>query len=113
MNNTALLTPAIKSRIMDRAMTLSKAHPGQCYDFRIMRSPLRKSTLLLRWTMINIDDPDRPVQEFRFECFHMDGTPRHCSVNYADLKQANAFFHSLETLHAQDFACDHKVDTHV
>lgn len=70
---------------------------------------MKESTLILRWTTINIEDIDRPVQCYNYECFNRDGTSGHCGVNYDDQDQANDFFWSLETLYRQEFAIDHKL----
>ncbi len=101
------LTKKTLHALMDRAVVIAADCPEACRDFRIMTSGLRKQTLLLRWTTINLDNIDNPVQCYRYECFHLDGTPQHCSVNYADQEAANAFFRSLKTLHRQPFAGDH------
>ncbi len=95
-------------KIMDRAMAINKACPDPCRDFRIMTSVRRKGALLLRWTTINLDDIDNPVQCYRYECFNTDGTPQNCSVHYADQEEANAFFQGLKTLYKQPFATDHR-----
>lgn len=95
--------------IMDRAMEINRSCQEECRDFRIMRSPMREDNLILRWTTINIDNIDNPVQCYRYECFRPDGTALHCSVHYADSEEANDFFWSLETLYHQEFACDHKL----
>ena len=94
--------------IMDRAIEINKQCPEECRDFRIMDSPMREKTLLLRWTTINIDDVDKPVQHFRYQCFHLDGTPQNCSVNYSNQREANEFFWSLRTFYKQEYCIDHK-----
>jgi len=96
------------NRIMDRGITISKECQDTCRDFRIMTSPMRKDTLILRWTTINIDNPDHPIQCYRYECFESDGTPQFCSVNYANQQEANAFFWSLKTHYKQGFCNSHK-----
>ena len=101
------LEKQVIQRIMDRAIEHNKTCPLECRDFRIMISPKRENTLILRWTTINIDDMDRPEQCYQYECFNTDGSPQHCSVNYSDQQEANTFFFSLETLYRQDYAYDH------
>jgi len=95
--------------MMDRAIEISRECGDQCRDFRVMVSPMRENTLILRWTTINIEDIDRPVQCYHYECFNPDGTSQNCGVNYDDQEQANDFFWSLETLYSQEFAVDHKL----
>lgn len=97
----------IIDRIMSRAIEISQACPDDCRDFRIMTSPMRKDVLLLRWTRINIDNIDRPVQCFHYECFEPDGSPQNCSVYYSNQEEANTFFASLTELYQQQFAIDH------
>ena len=99
----------IINTIMDRAIGINSQCGEQCRDFRIMASPMRKNTLILRWTNIDIEDLDRPKQCYRYECFNIDGSSQNCSVNYTNQKEANQFFFSLETLHQQDFCIDHKL----
>lgn len=99
----------VVERIMDRAVEIDRACGEQCRDFRVMVSPMRENTLILRWTNINIDNIDNPVQCYHYECFNVDGTSQHCGVNYSDRQQANEFFWSLETLYRQEFAIDHKL----
>ena len=94
-------------KIMDRAIELNGKCPEECRDFRIMTSPLREDVLILRWTAIDIEDIERPVQCFHFECFERDGTPQLCSVYYSNQEEANAFFNSLTELYRQQFAIDH------
>lgn len=96
-------------RMMDRAIEINRQCPEECRDFKIMVSPMRENTLVLRWTTINIDNIDKPVQCFHYECFDMDGYSRNCSVDFADQDEANDFFWSLQTLHRQQFANDHKL----
>lgn len=95
--------------IMDKAIEINARCKEECRDFTIMVSPMRKNTLLLRWTTIDIEDIDRPKQCYRYECFHMDGSPQNCSVNYANQQEANDFFASLKKLHQQEFCIDHKL----
>ncbi|GAA0892601.1 hypothetical protein GCM10009122_22800 [Fulvivirga kasyanovii] len=99
----------IINAIMDKAHERTKACGKTCRDFRVMTSPKRKNTLILRWTSINIDDPDRPVQCYHYECFHMDGIPHDCSIHYADQAEANEFFEGLKTLYQQTFSNDHRI----
>ena len=98
----------IKS-IMDRAIEINAQCAEECRDFRIMVSPMREDTLILRWTTINIEDIDKPKQCYCYECFNLDGTSQNCSVNYSDQDEANEFFWSLETLHKQEYCIDHKM----
>ena len=95
--------------IMEQARRLIKGCGTNCRDFRIMTSPMRESTLILRWTTINVDDPDRPVQCFRYACFNMDGSPQQCSIHYANQQEANEFFEGLETQYQQIYSNDHKL----
>ncbi|QKX05348.1 hypothetical protein HN014_10610 [Aquimarina sp. TRL1] len=103
------IAKAVIHSIMDRAMQINKECKEHCRDFRIMVSKTHVNTLILRWTTIDIDNIDRPVQCYRYECFEMDGTPQHCSIHYSDQKEANAFFLGLTTLYTQEFAIDHKL----
>ena len=96
------------NKMMDKAIEINKGCPEECRDFTIMTSNMRKGTLLLRWTTINIENIDNPVQCYHYECFNTDGTAQNCSVNYADQEEANEFFWSLKTLYEQQFASDHK-----
>jgi hypothetical protein len=95
--------------IMDKALEIHRQCKDECRDFRIMTSPMRTGTLILRWTTIDIHDMDNPVQCYHYECFNPDGTSQNCSVNYKDQGEANEFFFSLETLYKQNFAIDHKL----
>lgn len=101
------ISKKVIASIMNRGMQIDKNCKEHCRDFRIMVSREHPNTLLLRWTTIDIGDVDRPKQCYRYECFDMDGTPRHCSIHYSDQKQANVFFSELETLHLQQCAMDH------
>lgn len=92
---------------MDRAIEINRACPDACRNFHIMESSMRPDALLLRWTAINLDDLDNPVQCFRYECFDRDGTPQLCSVNYADQSEAVEFYWSLNSLYHQTFCTDH------
>ena len=103
------LDKTIIERIMDRAIEINRQCKEECRDFKIMVSPMRENTLVLRWTTINIENIDKPVQCFHYECFDMEGYSQHCSVNFADQEEANEFFWSLQTLHRQQFANDHKL----
>jgi len=95
-------------KMMNRAILINQTCEGECRDFRIMTSPMRENTLLLRWTSIHITNPERPMQCFHYECFYLDGTPQNCSVNYSNPEEANAFFWGLETHYKQTFSTDHK-----
>ena len=108
MNKKALKQSVIQ-KIMDRAIEINKSCKERCRDFQIMTSPKHKNTLILRWTTINVSNIDNVVQCYRYECFKTDGTPQLCSIYYANQEQANAFFCSLETLHQQQCAIDHKL----
>lgn len=101
------ITKDIIYALMDRAIEINKECREHCRDFRIMVSGKRPNTLILRWTAIDIQDEDRPVQCYRYECFDMDGTPQNCSVHYSDQQEANEFFWSLTTLYKQEFSIDH------
>lgn len=103
------LNKKVTDSMMDRAIEINKNCPEQCCDFRIMTSPMRKKTLILRWTTINIEDIDRPVQCYFYECFNPDGSSQNCSVNYTDQQEANQFFESLTTHYKQTFAIDHRL----
>ena len=100
---------AVIDKIMDYAITISKSECQACRDFRIMTSPTRENTLILRWTTIDIENIDHPVQKYRYECFQMDGTPQDCSIHYSNQKEANEFFNSLENLFQQEYSIDHKL----
>jgi len=103
------VSKSVIDKIMERAMVVSKQCKDHCRDFRIMTSEMRKETLILRWTTINIDDIERPGQCFRYECFSPNGISQNCSINYSNVQEANQFFWSLETLHKQEFSTDHKL----
>ena len=103
------LSPQIKAQIMNRAMVHSKASRYECRDFRIMISPMRKNTLILRWTTINIENLEKPKQCFHYECFNEDGSSQNCSVNYTNQEEANQFFYSLTTLHQQNYCAAHQI----
>ena len=96
------------NKMMDRAIEINRQWKEECRDFTIMVSPLRSNTLLLRWTTINIENIDNPIQCYFYECFNTDGTPQNCSVNYTDQEEANEFFWSLEKRYEQQFASDHR-----
>ena len=106
MSNALKLNQKVIRSLMQRARVLAQSCPETCRDFRIMRSPLRSKTLILRWTAIDLSDEDKPTQCFRYECFHRDGRPQHCSVHYSDVNEANAFFDTLETLYRQTYPGD-------
>ncbi|WP_299243082.1 hypothetical protein [uncultured Aquimarina sp.] len=110
-NNKGDYVPSreVIASIMDRAMLIDKDCKEYCRDFRIMVSETHPNTLILRWRTIDIEDIDRPIQCYRYECFEMDGTPQHCSIHYTDQEEANKFFSGLETLHLQECAIDHKL----
>ncbi|WP_025741935.1 hypothetical protein [Aquimarina pacifica] len=95
--------------MMDRAVEIQKNCKEQCVDFNIMTSGSHPDTLLLRWTSIDISDPDRPLQYYRYECFYSDGRPQHCSIHYANQEEANRFFKGLSSVYTQEFAIDHKL----
>lgn len=98
-------------KMMDRAIAIHKECSDECRDFRVMISTKRASTLILRWTTINLENIDKPVQCYHYECFYPDGSPQNCSINYDSQQEANDFFWSLKTLHQQSFAVDHKIKT--
>ena len=102
------LKPNIITMIMDKAIQLSNIHKEESRDFRIMVSPMRKNSLILRWTSIDMSDLDRPLQCYHYECFHTDGSSQNCSINYTNQEEANTFFFSLQTLYKQEFSIDHK-----
>ena len=96
-------------KIMNRAIVLNRLCTEECRDFRIMVSPMRENTYLLRWTTIDVKNPDHPIQHYHYECFYPDGTSQNCSVNYDTQEEANEFFWSLETYYKQEYASDHKL----
>ena len=93
--------------IMNRAIEINKGCRQECRDFCIMTSPGRKGTLILRWTTIDLDNIDNPVQCYHYECFYPDGNPQGCGIHYDDQQQANAFFQGLELFYSQQYATDH------
>lgn len=96
-------------RIFERAQEIHYSCNEECRDFRIMVSPSWNPTLILRWLTIDLSNIDNPVQCFRYECFHPNGTPQNCSVHYANQGEANSFFADLQTLYRQEFSIDHKL----
>lgn len=102
------IKPSIIHLIMDRAMEINANCNEECRDFRIMVSPMKHKTLILRWTSINIENLDKPKQAYAYECFNEDGSTQNCGVNYTNQEEANQFYFSLFTLHQQDFCTDHK-----
>jgi len=107
------LNKKVIHKIMDRAVEIDKACGEQCRDFCIMTSEMKKDTLILRWTSIDISDPDFPVQRYNYECFHMDGTPQNCPVEFKDQREANEFSLTLVKHYKQIFCLDHKPKIHV
>ena len=103
------LDKSVIESIMGRAIEINRQCKEACRDFKIMVSPMRENTLILRWTTINIDNIDKPVQCYGYECFHLNGKSQNCSVNYDNQEEANEFFWSLETIYKQQFAIDHKL----
>lgn len=103
------INKSIVHSIMDRAVLINKNTKQLCRDFTIMVSPHFENVLILRWTVINIDNPQRPSQCYRYECFELDGSPQLCSIYYADVIEANAFFNSLTPLFMQEYANSHTV----
>jgi hypothetical protein len=104
-----VLEREVIEKIMDRAIEIHKECPDECRDFRIMESPMRKNTLILRWTAINLENIEKPRQCYHYECYYPDGSPQHCAINYDSAEEANEFFFSLHTWHKQEFAKDHKL----
>ncbi len=100
----------IVHRIMDRAVEINRLCPEECRDFEIMVSPMREGILVLRWTSINLENIDKPVQCYHYECFSPDGVSQHCSIHFSSQDEANDFFFSLESLYRQKFAHDHKIN---
>lgn len=94
---------------MDRAIEINKSCKEECRDFVIMTSGMRKDTLILRWTTIDLDDIERPIQCYHYECFSQDGSSQNCSVHYSNQDEANKFFWSLKRLYSQPFAIDHRM----
>lgn len=90
--------------MMARARHIDSNCPAHCRDFTIMRSSAHPDTLILRWKTIAIDNPDRPVQCYRYECFDLDGTPMGCSIHYSNQEEANVFFEGLTELHTQEYS---------
>ena len=84
-------------KLMDEAVLIQKDCTESCFDFQIMTSRFHKNTLILRWVEVDISDVERPIQCYRYRCFHLDGTSQNCSIHYSNGEQANAFFKSLET----------------
>ena len=101
------------AKIMNRAVQIHQGCKEECRDFRIMISPKRAGTLILRWTTIDMRNLDNPRQCYHYECFNADGTSQNCSINYSSQTEANEFFFSLTTLYKQKFANDHKVASYV
>ena len=83
-------------KLMDEAVLIQKDCTESCFDFQIMTSRFHKNTLILRWVEVDISDVERPIQCYRYRCFHLDGTSQNCSIHYTNVEQANAFFKSLE-----------------
>ncbi|MGB3463949.1 MAG: hypothetical protein WBA74_01710 [Cyclobacteriaceae bacterium] len=99
----------VYKKILDHAPAIDTESLNLCRDFAIVRSKLRPSTLMLRWTSINIEDIDRPSQTYYYRCFNLDGSSQDCSVNYANQQEANEFFQSVEIVLKQRFAKDHLI----
>ena len=99
------LTEAVIEKIMNRATEISGYVQQECFDFCIMTSHLKPGVLILRWTSVDLSNPDFPCQTFHYECFEEDGTPQNCSIYFDQSRQqeANEFFFSLVKLHSQDF----------
>ena len=103
------LNDTVIEKVMNRAIEISAACGDECRDFRIMVSPEKKDTLILRWIAINLDNVDKPVQCYQYECFNLDGISKNCSVNHSTQEQANKFSRSLKTLYKQTYCNDHKI----
>ena len=103
------LNDDVMQKVMDRAMLIDEDCPELCRNFKIMESALWPGSLILRWTTINLEDEDRPVQCFRYECFDEEGESRYCSIYYVNTQEANEFFASLKPLHTQVFSGDHQL----
>ena len=99
------LTHKVIEKIMSRAGEISGYITKECFDFCIMTSTLKPDTLILRWTSVDLSNPDYPSQTFHYECFELDGTPQNCSIHFDQSEQeaANEFFFSLVKLHTQEF----------
>ncbi|WP_333968585.1 hypothetical protein, partial [Aquimarina algiphila] len=87
---------------------ISKASKEECRAFKIMTSPLHKNTLILRWLSLDITDPDRTIQCYRYRCYYPDGNPQNCSIHYSNQEEANHFFSGLKEWHHQHYCIDHK-----
>jgi len=107
--NKKTLRQSVIHKVMDRAIEINKDCKEQCRDFQIMISKKRENTLILRWTTIDVSNVDNPMQCYRYECFNTDGTTQLCSIHHADQEEANDFIWSLEPLHHQQYAIDHKL----
>lgn len=95
--------------ILDQAKVINAQCSDTCFDFSIMTSELHTDTLILRWLEIDIRDINCPIQQYRYRCFNLDGSPQHCSIHYSNQQEANAFFKGLVVLHTQDYANDHEL----
>ncbi len=91
-------------QIMDYAGKRDRNAPEHCRDFSIMISDKYKKTLILRWLTIDISDPDRPLQQYRYECFDLKGNPKGCSIHYSNQEEANTFFEGLTRLYKQEYS---------
>ena len=100
---------SVIENIMERGIAINKTCKEMCRDFQIMVSKEHPNMLLLRWTVIDISNPDNPMQCYRYECFKTDGSAMLCSLYYTNQQEANDFLWSLEPLYHQDYAIDHKL----
>ncbi|MFC4633522.1 hypothetical protein ACFO3O_06365 [Dokdonia ponticola] len=90
-------------KIMEGAVLIQKHCKESCFDFQVMTSRFHKDTLILRWVEVDISDVERPIQCYRYRCYHLDGSAQNCSIHYNNVQEANTFFKSLETHFRQDF----------
>ncbi len=98
------LTRKIIRNVMNRALEIDDNCPEHCRDFHIMVSKEHKKNLILRWRTIDISDPDRPLQQYRYECFDLKGNPQGCSIHYSNQEEANTFFEGLVHLYKQEYS---------
>ncbi len=96
----------VLEKLLHHGLTIARETQAYCRNFSILRSPLHKDTLILRWTTIDLEDVDRPLQCYQYHCFYPDGTSQGCSIHYDNQSQANAFFLGLELLYSQQCATD-------
>ena len=84
-------------KILTHAAETSAACQNNCYDFRLMQSPLEPAVWYIRYVRSDLSDTKKPREDYRYLCYNQKGEYLNCDPKFPSRHEEATWLNSLKS----------------